>query len=175
MTVDGIPEPAEIPISSASKGTSPSVTLPARCGEASSTTRPSCSGTPVPGTTVGDPSATTVDRIPSPSEIPISSTAETSEGTNPFVTVSGCCGETGSDVRLALFEGMSPSSLSSVKYDEASSIARGSERAERRKLSLHATAGYDEAPSVVPRWELGDRSHHRVRSSCWCRPSCERD
>jgi hypothetical protein len=113
MTVDGIPEPSENPISSAFEGTSPSVTLPIRCGEASATT---LSGTPVPGTTVGDPSATTVDGISSPFEIPISSTSETSEGTNPSVTVSGWCGETDSAALFsASFEGVSPSSASSVK------------------------------------------------------------
>jgi hypothetical protein len=115
----------------------------------------------------------TVDEISCPPEISISSVTELSDGTNPFVLVSGaetdsafCCS--------ALFEGVSPSSHSSVKYDEASSVERGSERAERRKPSLDATAGYDEAPSVVLRSELGDRSNHRVRSSCRLRPSVVR-
>jgi hypothetical protein len=113
----------------------------------------------------------TVDGISCPSESLISSAAERSEVMNPFVTFSGCCGETDSAVHSALCEGINPSSLSSVKYDEASSVARGSKRAERRKPSLHVAAGYDEASSVVPRPELGDRSNHRVRSSCRRRPS----
>jgi hypothetical protein len=171
-TSDGILEPTRFPISSAFEGTSPCVTLSVRCGEASSTARPSYSGTPVPGTTVGDPSTTTVDKISSPFEISISSATETSDGTNPFVLVSGCYSETDSAFCCsALFKGVSPSSLSLVKYDEASSVAGGSERAERRRPSLDAAAGYDEAPSVVPRSELGDRSNHRVRSSCRLKPA----
>jgi hypothetical protein len=164
-TVDEIPESSETSIPSISEGTSPSVTLPARCGEASSTALASCSETPVPDTTVGDLSATTVDGTSSPSEILISSAPEMTEGTNPSVTVSVWCGEASSAaLRLALFEGVSPSSTYSVKYDEASSVARSSERAEHRKPSLHAVAAYDEASLVVPRSELENRFNHRVRS-----------
>jgi hypothetical protein len=163
---DGIPEPIRFPLSSASEGTSPCVILSSRCGEASSTSRPICSRIPVPGAAVSEPSATTVDEISCPSEISISSATGMSDGTNLFVLVSGCHGETISAFCCsALVEGVSPSTLSSVKYDEASSVVRGSERAEC------ATAGYDEAPSVVPRSELGDKSNHRVRSSCRLRPS----
>jgi hypothetical protein len=45
------------------------------------------------------------------------------------------------------------------------------ERAGRRS-PLNASAGYDEAPSVVPRSELGDRPNPRARSSCRRRPFC---
>jgi hypothetical protein len=174
-TADQISDPSETPVSSTSENTSSSVTVSVGCGEAASATLLSCWGTPVPFTTVGDPSTTTVDGISSPSEILISSASGTTEGTSPSVTVSVWCGEAASAALLpALFEGVSLSSNSSVKYDEASLVAQGSERAERKCPSLNASAGYDEAPSVVPCSEIGDRPNLRAKSSCRWRPSCAR-
>jgi hypothetical protein len=83
----------------------------------------------------------------------------------PSRTVSVWCGEAPSAALCPkLLEGVSPSSTSSFKYDEDSSVARSSEWAERRKPSLYTAAGYDEASLVVPRSELGNRPNHRVRS-----------
>jgi hypothetical protein len=78
------------------------------------------------------------------------------EGTNPFATVSVWCGEASSaTLRPALFERVSPSSNSSVQYDMASSVAQGSERAERRSHSLYASAGSTRHPQSSPVRNLG--------------------
>jgi hypothetical protein len=82
---DEVPDPSETPLSSVSEKTVSSVGTSEGSGEASSTCRLFWWETPVSSTTVGGPPTTTVDKISTPSEIPISASA-TPEGAKPLVT-----------------------------------------------------------------------------------------
>jgi hypothetical protein len=106
-------------------------------------------GTSVPVAIANMPSTATVGRaaeISSPSEISNHKVSRMTEGTSPSVTTLVGC-------------------------DEASSVVRCSEQAERKTLSLNASTRYDKASSVVPWSEFGDSPSLRASSSYRRQPS----
>jgi hypothetical protein len=84
-TADEVPDPSETPLSSVSEQAVSLVGNSEDAGEASSTCRQFYRETQVSSPTVAGPSATTVDEISAPSEIPYAASA-TPEGASRLVT-----------------------------------------------------------------------------------------